>query len=488
MSNNPHFLVMPYPILGHMNPLLQFSYVLIKHGCRITFVISEFIEKRVKIPSDDDVGSSKMINFVTLPDGLDPEDDRSDQPKVILSMRNTMPPKLHKLIQDINNGENKIRCILVSKNIGWALEVGNNLGIKGSFLWPASATSLASYYSIQSLIDQGIIDSQTVGMSAEVTGLPNLFQTFLCASDDEGDNEKSAAEKSAALPEDKAATEQEAAVDGTGTSAQAAQVGVDKTVHASPFREVIGTGGSTSNPDADDEVEEVPSLKRKRKTSSSPEGVLTVMERNFDAGNFIDSQLIPGTEEYFHESSLAGQARWMYRTLLRGAVIARKAEFELSGMESLRRRLESTGKAKNELKSEVETLREQLTQSNEKLDAAEKKATAAEKKAATAEKKLEESGATVSRLVDREMALESQVGEAQKRVADIEKEKQTVEAELATWKAKYKDVVKQGKGAILATEEALKAQVKIVAPEFDTSAISVFKVIKDGKIVDVPKK
>ncbi|XP_057755845.1 UDP-glycosyltransferase 83A1-like isoform X1 [Arachis stenosperma] len=170
MSNNPHFLVMPYPILGHMNPLLQFSYVLIKHGCRITFVISEFIEKRVKISSDDDVGSSKMINFVTLPDGLDPEDDRSDQPKVILSMRNTMPPKLHKLIQDINNGENKIRCILVSKNIGWALEVGNNLGIKGAFLWPASATSLASYYSIQSLIDQGIIDSQT--------GLPIRKQEF----------------------------------------------------------------------------------------------------------------------------------------------------------------------------------------------------------------------------------------------------------------------------------------------------------------------
>ncbi|XP_057759322.1 uncharacterized protein LOC130979789 [Arachis stenosperma] len=157
-------------------------------------------------------------------------------------------------------------------------------------------------------------------------------------------------------------------------------------------------------------------------------------------------------------------------------------------MGSLRRRLESTGKANNELKSEVETLREQLTQSNEKLDAAEKKATAAEKKAATAEEKLKESGATVSRLVEREMTLESQVGAAQKRVAEMEKEKQAVEVELATWKAKYKDVLKQGKGAILATEEALKAQVKVIAPEFDTSAIGVLKVIQDGKVVDAPKK
>ena len=162
----------------------------------------------------------------------------------------------------------------------------------------------------------------------------------------------------------------------------------DKEVRVSPFREVVGIGGSTSNPVADDDVEEVPSLKR-RKTSSSPEGVLTVMEKNFDVGNFIDAQLIPGTEEHFHESSLAGQARWMYRTLLRGTVIARKAEFELSGMESLRRRLESAGKANNAFKREVETLRVQLAQANEKLQAAENKASAAEKK-------LEESDATVS--------------------------------------------------------------------------------------------
>ncbi|XP_072052534.1 uncharacterized protein [Arachis hypogaea] len=207
------------------------------------------------------------------------------------------------------------------------------------------------------------------------------------------------------------------------------------------------------------------------------------MEKNFDARNFIDAQLIPGTEEHFHESSLAGQARWMYRTLLRSAVIARKAEFELSRMESLRSRLESAGKANNDFKREVETLREQLAQSTEKLQAA-------EDKASVAEQKLQESDATVSRLVEREMTLESQVGAAQGRVAALEKErdeaissKEAAQAELAEWKAKYKEVVKQGRGAILATEEALKAQVKIVAPDFDTSAFGVFKMIKTARLL-----
>ncbi|CAJ1831252.1 unnamed protein product [Sphenostylis stenocarpa] len=173
--NCPHFLVMPYPILGHMNPLLQFSQVLAKHGCKITFLITEFNQKRMKNAIDH---FGTQIKFVALPDGLDPEDDRSDQPKVILSLRNTMPCKLHKLIQDTNaldGDDSKITCLVVSKNIAWALEVGQKLGIKGALLWPASATSLASFESIPRLIDEGIIDSET-GLPTrkqEIQLLPN---------------------------------------------------------------------------------------------------------------------------------------------------------------------------------------------------------------------------------------------------------------------------------------------------------------------------
>ncbi|KAK7295442.1 hypothetical protein RJT34_18351 [Clitoria ternatea] len=170
----PHFLVMPYPILGHINPLLQFSQVLAKHGCKITFLITEFNQRRVK-NAIEHLGSD--IKFVTLPDGLDHDDDRSDQPKVILSLRNTMPTKLHKLIEHINalDGDNKITCLVISKNIGWALEVGHNLGIKGAVLWPASAIALASFESIPRLIDEGIINSET-GLPTrkqEIQLLPN---------------------------------------------------------------------------------------------------------------------------------------------------------------------------------------------------------------------------------------------------------------------------------------------------------------------------
>ncbi|RDY07020.1 UDP-glycosyltransferase 83A1 [Mucuna pruriens] len=174
----PHFLVIPYPVLGHVNPLMQLSECLAKHGCKITFLNTEFNHKRA---NNAGAGLDNLkeagIKFVTLPDGLGSEDDRSDQMKVLLSIKSNMPAMLPKLIEDINalDVDNNITCIVVTMNMGWALEVAQRLGIQGAFLWTASATSLAACYCIPALIHDGIIDSQGVPTKKQEIQLsPNM--------------------------------------------------------------------------------------------------------------------------------------------------------------------------------------------------------------------------------------------------------------------------------------------------------------------------
>ncbi|KAL2329882.1 hypothetical protein Fmac_017463 [Flemingia macrophylla] len=95
----PHFLCIPYPVQGHVNPLVQFSLALAKHGCKVTFLHTEFSLKRDNTAASANNFEGSQMKVVTLPDGLGPEDDRSDMAKVILSIKNTMPARLPKLIE-----------------------------------------------------------------------------------------------------------------------------------------------------------------------------------------------------------------------------------------------------------------------------------------------------------------------------------------------------------------------------------------------------
>ncbi|KAK7394425.1 hypothetical protein VNO78_14953 [Psophocarpus tetragonolobus] len=157
---------------------MQLSEALAKHGCKITFVHTEFSQKRANKASG---GLDKLkelgINVVTLPDGLEAEDDRSENMKVIESIKTNMPPLLPKLIHDINalDVDNNITCILVTMNMGWAWQVAQTFGIKGALLWTSSASSLAACYCIPSLIHHGIIDSEGVPTKKQEIQLsPNM--------------------------------------------------------------------------------------------------------------------------------------------------------------------------------------------------------------------------------------------------------------------------------------------------------------------------
>ncbi|CAJ1947100.1 unnamed protein product [Sphenostylis stenocarpa] len=163
----PNLLILPFPVQGHVNPMMNLSQKMVEHGCKITFVNSDFTQKKVmsSVTKQESLEESPTIKLVSIPDGLGPDDDRRDLGKLCDTVLSTMPSMLEKLIEDIHvNGGDKITCIVADVTMGWALQVGRKLGIKGVLCWTASATMFALEYNIPKLIQHAIIDFHGVPM------------------------------------------------------------------------------------------------------------------------------------------------------------------------------------------------------------------------------------------------------------------------------------------------------------------------------------
>lgn len=99
--------------------------------------------------------------MVSIPDGLKPGEDRNGNVRILETIPQVMSGKLEEIIEEINGREGeKIACVIADGIMGWAIEVAKRLKIKHASLWTSSAASLALSFSIQKLIDEGIIDSQ----------------------------------------------------------------------------------------------------------------------------------------------------------------------------------------------------------------------------------------------------------------------------------------------------------------------------------------
>ncbi|XP_027076748.2 UDP-glycosyltransferase 83A1-like isoform X1 [Coffea arabica] len=156
---NPHVLVIPFPVQGHVIPLMELAQCLVEHGFIITFVNTEVTHERVLDALADKGLLDDRIRLVAIPDGLESEEERKIPGKLAEAIYRVMPGKLEELIREINASEEEpITCVIADQGLGWALEVAGKMGIRRAAFLTAAAASLVLGFRIPCLIDDGIID------------------------------------------------------------------------------------------------------------------------------------------------------------------------------------------------------------------------------------------------------------------------------------------------------------------------------------------
>ncbi|WCJ25608.1 UDP-Glycosyltransferase superfamily protein [Euphorbia peplus] len=173
-----HVLAVPYPLQGHVIPLLELSKCLVQQGFKVTFVNTEHIHKRLLNALTEKEDDLVEITLVSIPDGLKPSEDWTDFAKLIKAIFETMPGKLEELINGINansSEEDKIKCLISDWGMGWVFEVSEKMKIRRATLWTNPAAVLISMLSIQKMIDDQVIDNDGAPLKNEMIQLaPNM--------------------------------------------------------------------------------------------------------------------------------------------------------------------------------------------------------------------------------------------------------------------------------------------------------------------------
>ncbi|KAF6165111.1 hypothetical protein GIB67_000695 [Kingdonia uniflora] len=156
----PNILVIPFPAQGHVMPLMELSHILVDRGFKITFLNTEFNHDRVVAAARLDKNDEGFIRMMSIPDGLDVGEDRTNLGKLSDMMKDVMPVYLKDLITKLNaskNVDDRITCVLADVSMGWTLEVASKMNIRRAGFFPAAGGLLAMTLHVPKLIEAGII-------------------------------------------------------------------------------------------------------------------------------------------------------------------------------------------------------------------------------------------------------------------------------------------------------------------------------------------
>lgn len=152
-----HALLFPYPVQGHIKPFMNLANVLSSRGFYITFVITEFVQRRLSesgaIINREGFMNTK-IRFETVP----PEHGFS-QKELLDSVEIHAHIHLRELMEKLRHLPNvpPLTFIVSDGLLPKTQIIADEYGVPRVVFWPTSAFAFTAFFSVPLLIEKGYI-------------------------------------------------------------------------------------------------------------------------------------------------------------------------------------------------------------------------------------------------------------------------------------------------------------------------------------------
>lgn len=169
-----HAVCIPFPVQGHVNPMMKLAKLLFTNGFHITYVNSEYNQRRlIKSRGPDSVKGLPSFRFKTIPDGLPPPSDScsdgggtQDVPALCKSFSENGLGYVRDLLAKLKEESEEswdgtappppVTCIVTDGIMTFALEAAREIGIPGVVFWTGSACAYLAGFQLSQFIDKGI--------------------------------------------------------------------------------------------------------------------------------------------------------------------------------------------------------------------------------------------------------------------------------------------------------------------------------------------
>ncbi|PNY09823.1 cytokinin-O-glucosyltransferase [Trifolium pratense] len=163
-DEKPHAVLIPYPVQGHINPLIKLAKLLHLRGFHITFVNTEYNHKRLLKSRGPNAYDFTGFHFETIPDGLpDGDGDVSqDIHALCKSIRKNFLQPFREILTRLQESAKaglvrQVTSIVTDCSMSFPVEVTEEFDLPVVFFSPANACTFFAGVHLPTLFDKGLI-------------------------------------------------------------------------------------------------------------------------------------------------------------------------------------------------------------------------------------------------------------------------------------------------------------------------------------------
>nr|UHH90514.1 UDP-glycosyltransferase [Nicotiana benthamiana] len=174
ITTKSHVLVLPFPVQGHINPMVQFSKRLASRRVKVTLVTIDSISKSMPM-------ESCSVKIESIPHDESPPNSID----IFLEWFSTLiSNNLKNIVEKLSDSEYPVKVLVFDSVSTWAIDLAHEVGIKGAAFFTQSCSISAIYYHLDPEISQITLD----GASISLPSLPLLEKEDLPSFVYEGDS------------------------------------------------------------------------------------------------------------------------------------------------------------------------------------------------------------------------------------------------------------------------------------------------------------